>query len=279
MGTIEYSNAVAVVTGGGDGIGRSIVLSLAARGATVVVADIREEAATSVAREAVDRGARSLPVAVDVSRSDQVEAMADLTFDTFGKVDILVNNAGVTTRPFCALWNASQDDLEFVIDVNLYGVVNGLRAFLPRMRTQSGRRHIVNTSSFATLYDTPGHSMYTASKAAVNGLSDVLREEFVDQGDDIGMTVLFPGRVTTDIGTTSAGLRPRRGSADREVIPYEIKRRFDQEFHEPLPPDRVGEMLLRAIEAGASYCVTHPATVDAMRRKVDEIAAGYFPTD
>lgn len=277
MGTIEYSNAVAVVTGGGDGIGRAIVLSLADRGATVVVADVREEAATAVAREAADRGARSLPVAVDVTRSGQVDQMADRTFQTFGKVDILVNNAGVTTRPFRPLWDTSVDDLEFLIDVNLYGVVNGLRAFLPRMRTQSGRRHIVNTSSFATLYETPGHSLYTASKAAVNGLSDVLREEFIDYGDDIGLTVLFPGRVTTDIGKTSDSLRPHH--ADQGVSPYAIKRKFDQEFHTPLAPDCVGEMLLRAIDAGAPYCVTHPATIDAMRRKVDEIAEGYFPAN
>lgn len=280
MAKIDYKNAVVVVTGGGHGIGRSIVLSCAERGAAVVVADIRVDAAAAVAKEAADLGVRSLAVATDVSDRAQMDNLADEAYNTFGKVDILVNNAGVTIRPYRALWDGSVPDFEFMTNINYYGVVNGLRSFLPRMRQQTGRRHIVNTSSFATLYENPGHSMYTGAKAAVNGLSDVLREEFIDLGEDIGVTVLFPGLVTTGIGQTSEKLRPaiERG-AERGVPEYQNKRPYDQPHHKPLGPDAVGPMALRAIDADAPYCVTHPAPVEYLRRKVDLIAGGYFPVD
>jgi NAD(P)-dependent dehydrogenase (short-subunit alcohol dehydrogenase family) len=219
--TISLDGAVSFVTGAGGGIGESIARELAARGGVVVVADIEKDAADRVAQDILSHGGQAETMQVDVGDAQAVQAVADEVFVRRGRVDVLVNNAGVSMRPLRAVWDASVTDFEWMMRINYFGVVNGIRSFLPRMRAQGTRGHIVNTSSFVTLNETPGHGMYAASKAAVDGISEVLRAELEDLGDPIGVTVLYPGQVTTRIAT-SERLRdaPDRSEA-RGVKPYE----------------------------------------------------------
>lgn len=278
MSGIDFKKAVSVVTGGGNGMGKSIALSLAREGSKVVVADIAAEAANNVAAEINAAGGTAIAVATDVGSTESVNALADHAFAEFGKVDILVNNAGVTMRPFRAVWNASMADFEWMMNINYFGVVRGLRAFLPRMMAQSGRRHIVNTSSFASLGETPGHGMYAASKAALDAMSDTLRAEFHDNAVDIGVTVLFPGAVTTGIAQNSETFRKQEDrSANREVEAYVDKRGRHSEHMFAIAPELVGDMVLRAINADAPYVTTHPANPKLLQARVEQILSGYFP--
>lgn len=279
MNRLTLEGATAVVTGGARGIGRSIAAELARSGANIVVADISRDAAEQTAEELAAFGVRTRGEAVDVSDADQVRELADRTFGDFGSVDVLVNNAGVTMRPFRAIWEASIDDYRWMLDVNYLGVVHGVLAFVPRMREQSNRRHIVNTSSAATISRNTGHAMYGAAKAAVDALSDTLREEFRDHGDDIGVTVLYPGFITTTIAQTSELTRPVENRSDeRHVVEYpHLDKRAPESFHVPLAPENVGPMLLRALAVNAPYCTTHQFTTDFLDARAQAVAAGYFP--
>jgi NAD(P)-dependent dehydrogenase (short-subunit alcohol dehydrogenase family) len=196
----------AVVTGAGSGIGRSVALELARRGVNVVVNDIEPGSAAAVALEVEAFGVEALGYTADVSKLDRVAALADAAYQRFRSVEILVNNAGVTLRPFRASWDTSCDDFHWLMDVNFWGVVHGHHVFVPRMRQTPGAKHIVNTSSLASLISLAGHAAYSASKSAVDGFSNAAREELKTQG--IGLSILHPGLVRTRIVNSK---RPRSG--------------------------------------------------------------------
>jgi short-subunit dehydrogenase len=138
---------------------------------------------------------------------------------------------------------------------------------------------MVNTSSFATLDHIPGHAPYTASKAAVDGISDILREELVDHGDDFGVTVLYPGLITTNIAETSAQVHERLTDSDmrdaEEYVQRQERGTFDHESFVPKDPDVVGPQVMEAIRNNDPYCLTHPAPIEALRRRTERWAAGY----
>lgn len=272
----DFENAVSVVTGAGGGIGRAMALSLAGRGSRVVVADIEKDAAEAVAKEIQAAGGIAMAVATDVTVPESVEQLAQDTFQTFGRVNVLCNNAGVTMRPFRALWDGSPKDFQWMMDVNYFGVVNGLMAFLPHMLDQPGRRHIVNTSSMSTLDGVLGHSMYIASKSALNALTDSLRDELEDHAQDIGVTLFMPGVVATRI-TTSERLRPTEERSDsRHVKEY---RRNDVLARTAIEPETVGDMVVHAIESNLAYCLTHEAPAERMYQRIDHVVRGYVPSN
>lgn len=271
--SISLGGAVSFVTGAGSGMGESIARELAARGGLVVVADIEEEAADRVANDILRHGGQAVGMQVDVADAQAVEAVADEVFLRHGRLDILVNNAGVSMRPSRAVWEASLADFKWMMNINYFGVVNGVLSFLPRMRAQGTRGHIVNTSSFVTLDEVPGFGMYTASKAAVDGISEVLRAELQDQGDPIGVTVLYPGMVTTRIATSERLRDESERSEARGVKPYR-RVRPPAVYEEAIEPALVGPMVIEAIERNAPYCLTHPAPVETLNRRLRAYAAG-----
>lgn len=273
MESINLDDAVSFVTGAGSGMGESIARALAARGGVVVVADIEEEAAERVAEDILSHGGQAVGMQVNVADARGVQAVADKVFLRHGRLDVLVNNAGVSMRPPRAVWDASIADFEWMMNINYFGVVNGILSFLPRMRAQRTRGHIVNTSSFVTLDEVPGFGMYTASKAAVDAISGVLRAELEDQAASIGVTVLHPGMVTTRIATSERLRDESERSESRGVKPYQ-RVRPPAAYEEAIASELVGPMVIEAIEQNLPYCLTHPAPLDTLERRVRGYAAG-----
>ena len=272
----RFDGCVAVVTGSARGIGASIARSLADAGSTVVVTDIDVDEAENVAVAIRNAGGAAVAIQVDVSSRGAMMELADVVYSKFGKVDILCNNAGVTIRPFRAVWEASMEDFDWIMRVNYFGVVNGLAAFLPRMLGRPGHRHIVNTSSMVNMFDVHGHAMYASSKAAIDALSDALRSELVDHGEDIGVTVLLPGPVRTEIAERSEELRPSADRSDnRHINEYPIPNVDLTDAPHAIDPDQVGPMLLAALRANAPYCLTHPVDRIRLETRVDALVAGY----
>ena len=245
------SEKVAVVTGGGSGIGRSIALALANEGTHVVIADVQLKSAEAVVAEVRARGVRSIAVEVDVSVHSSVVALADRAYEEFGRVDILCNNAGVSWRPFRTILGATMDDWKFLFGINLWGVVHGLDVFLPRMRRQHGEKYIVNTSSIAGLVPLAGHIPYSASKASVAFISEALAQELAPEG--FGVTILCPGFVNTNVAANSDLLRPEaERSTSRQFEPYNnpLLKRLSMTAMEP---EIVGMMVCNAIVDGTLY--------------------------
>jgi NAD(P)-dependent dehydrogenase (short-subunit alcohol dehydrogenase family) len=294
----EIGGKTAVVVAGGDGIGRGIALALADAGANVVVADIRADAAERVRGEVIGRGRRALAVRTDASRLEDMQALADAAYGEFGGVDILCNNAGVLVRPNRAIWDTSYVDLQYVVGVNTWGLLNGVHVFVPRMRAQPGEKHIVNTSSVGALYEVAGLTMYLMTKAATIAFSDNIREEL--RADGFGVTLLIPGVVNTNAVTNTALVRsPEARAAEAAAKPYSS---YAQERGEvlvevpggrgamamnaadtgtltPVEPDQVGRMVVAAIRANRSICMTHPAPRAAIERRAAALLDGYHPDD
>jgi NAD(P)-dependent dehydrogenase (short-subunit alcohol dehydrogenase family) len=288
----DIAGCTAVVTGAGGGIGRAIALSLAENGANVVVSDIEADAAQAVAVEVESLGVRSLAVRADVSQLAEVEALAAAAYAKFGSVEVLVNNAGVTLRPFRASWDTSYEDFQWMMNVNFWGVLHGHHVFVPRMRQSPGEKHIVNTSSMASVLSIAGHSAYSAAKAAVDGLSNAAREELKTQ--DIGVSILHPGPVRTRIVTSERLRRSEDRSEARSIKPWSdyagagnpvasnaASQRDDvvdpdvaSGAFEYITPHRVGAMVVAGIRANAPHILTHPAPVEALRARTDALIAG-----
>lgn len=260
----ELKNKVAVVTGAGNGIGRSIALALGKAGVHVVVADLQEHAAKKVASELTSLGVQAQGVFCDVSREQDVASLADASYAKFGRVDILCNNAGVSWRPFRSVADATLDDWRFIYGVNLWGVLHGLDAFLPRMRKQSGEKHIVNTASLGGLFPMSGHAPYSSSKAAVVSLSEAMAIELAQYG--FGVTILVPGRIPTDLRVNSALARCQAVDAvdpSFDPVPMPMKERFG-EFAVLDSVDAVGEMVRNAILDNTLYLHTRPIPSDLL---------------
>lgn len=267
----QLSGRGAVVTGGGGGIGRSIAIALAQQGMDVVLADIELEQAERVRDEVRALGRRSIAVRTDVSKPEDVAALADASFEAFDDIAVLVNNAGVTWRPYRASWDASLEDFEWIMSVNFWGVLHGHRAFAPRMGRSSQPSHIVNTASRAVLQPIPGHAAYTASKAAVDGFSMAARAEYEAAGLDIGVTVLFPGPVRTDFASSerlrSADERPDA----RGVVPWTSytdgqSANTGAGASDAIDPALVGPMVVDAIVRDLPYVLTHPLPTHVAER-------------
>lgn len=292
----NFRGRTAVVTGAGSGIGRSICLALAREGVNVVVSDIEEANAKAVSKELNALGVRSIAVKTDVARLEQVQALADAAYAEFGEVDILCNNAGVAFRPFRAIWDTSYSDFQWMIGVNLWGVIHGVHVFLPKMREKAGSKHIVNTSSISTLFTVPGNATYTMTKSAIDGLSQVMREELL--ADNIGVTVLYPGHVKTNV-SNSARLRPEAEQAANSLVrSYDsyAKERGEAakgqpagvagggvhligagDIARPIEAEEVGPMVIDAIRHNRLYCMTHPAPREGIETRTSELLDSYHP--
>jgi len=267
---MEIAGKVAVVTGGASGIGRGIGRALAARGADVVVADVDAARAREVAAELARSGVRSLGVACDVTERGSVEALAERAWKDLGRVDILCNNAGVGT--LAPITETPVRDGEWIFAVNFWGVLHGCQVFVPRFIAAGRPAHIVNTGSEHSLgVPFPGMGIYTASKHAVLGLSDVLRRELADHR--IGVSILCPGVVRTDIWNAGRSRQERFGG------PQQSPAEFATFLAEGMEPDDVGRLVAAGIEAGDFFILSHREVRAVAEARCRDVLAAFDAAD
>lgn len=238
----------AVVTGGASGIGLSLARRALAEEMNVVIIDI-EQAALDEALGVLDGGDSVLGLRVDVRDASAMQALADQVAAHFGPAGLLFNNAGVGGGDL--VWEASEEDWDWVLGVNLRGVINGLRAFVPQM-IAAGEGHIVNTASIAGLVSAPGTGTYTVSKHAVVALSEVLFGDLRNEGADVGVSVLCPSFVATRIYASdrNRGLELTGEEAAEKAAVEEMVAEF---FKDAASPDAVAGIVFQAIADGDFY--------------------------
>lgn len=240
----DLRGKVAVVTGGGSGIGRGIAEALAENGARLVIADIEGRAAEATAAAIREAWHPAIARRTDVTDGGDLESLAEATLEAFGAVHVLVNNAGVMTMG--PLAEATDEDWGWLFDVNVHGMVRGVRAFLPHLRANAPA-HIVNTISMAPVAPRLDGAMgiYTASKGAALGFTEVLRAELADDG--IGVTAVCPGPVDTRLYEAERNRHERFGEGRAMDAPARAHRQ---------QPDEVGPMVVDAILRNAGYVFT-----------------------
>ncbi len=240
---------VAVVTGGASGIGKAAARLLAGRGMRVVIADIEQEALEQAAAEI---GATAIPT--DVSSEQSVQALADEVQRRFGGVHFYFSNAGVAST--ARIEDMTTSDWQWIFDVNVFGVIHGIRAFLPLLRANEEGGHFAVTASIAGHHVTPMLGGYTVSKFAVMALAETLAAELAGTGDKIGLTILCPGPVSTQLG---ASQRNRPGAlAAGGMVDSNLEATEEGAKLRWIDPDSVAAILLRAIKRGDLYAFTHP---------------------
>ena len=264
---------VAVITGAASGIGKGLAERFAAEGMKVVLADVEEEPLAKLEADLKAKGAAVLTVRTDVSNATEVENLAARTLETFGAVHILCNNAGVVcSRP---VWEHSLADWEWVLSVNLWGVIHGIRAFVPRMLAQGDACHIVNTASILGLVGGSGEGIYKVSKHGVVVLSETLADELAQKGANIEVHVLCPGWVRTGILDSARNRPDALGNPAETEHPQETSiggsRNTRAEMEAGLSPAEVAEHVYNAIQNGTFYIHTHPEHKAWIRERMARI--------
>jgi NAD(P)-dependent dehydrogenase (short-subunit alcohol dehydrogenase family) len=270
---------VAVVTGAASGIGRALAEAFAATGSAVVVADLDADGAEVVAAGLRSRGAEAMAVAVDVSDAASVDALAAATIERFGRVDVLCNNAGVST--FNLMKDQTLDDWRWVFNVNLWGVVHGLQSFLPIMRAQATPAHVVNTASIAGLLSGVAFiGPYSATKVAVVSISETLAQELQIEGSPIGVSVLCPSSVDTNVMESERNRPAALGSEQRTEMAESVRLMIRDGFTGPTgkTPSEVAAIVLDAIRAGRFWIITHPGERPSVESRAATILE-HFPSE
>ena len=272
----DLDGKVAFVTGGASGIGLGIAKKLVESGMKVVIADLRQDHIDETKAWFEDRQqARNVHfIRLDVTDRAAMAAAADETEQVFGKLHVVVNNAGVGIEG--PLKDATYDDWDFGLAVNLGGVVNGVQTFIPRIKKHGEGGHVVNTASLAALVVMPSHmTMYVTAKAAVVAMSEAIRGELAQ--DDIGVTVLCPGPIKSNIHQLSQN-RPdqfKPSGAFAEAADRLGQRKVSDLWMEP---EQVGDMVVRAIRNNEPYIITHGEWSDAVKGRYEAIMAA-MPAD
>jgi NAD(P)-dependent dehydrogenase (short-subunit alcohol dehydrogenase family) len=286
----EFEGRVAVVTGGASGMGRAFAERFAREGMKVVLADIEEEALEAAVTEMRRAEHQVIGVHTDVARPESVDELARKTLEAYGKVHVVCNNAGVVADSelaglrvesgFTPVWGHSLNDWRWVFNVNLFGVVHGIRTFLPIMLAQDEEGHVVNTASVAGLTSGPTLPIYGATKHAVVRISEALHVQLAQIGAKVKASVLCPGGVRTRI-TAASRNRPAELADDVRPTVDDLLRR-DERWSERigptgLEPEAVAEMVLDAVREERFYILTHDQFDGAIRQRMESILARRNP--
>lgn len=272
----EFKDKIALVTGAASGIGFALADRFASVGMKVVLSDIEPVALEAAEKSLKAKGAPVLAVQCDVSKPEEVEALAARAYEKFGAVHVLCNNAGVGIGGLS--WEHSVEDWQWVLGVNLWGVINGVRTFLPRMIAQGTEGHVVNTASVAGLISSPYMAVYQATKHAVVALTESLKMELDMTGSKIGASVLCPGFVATKISDSErnrpTALKAVGASAEAQDMIRELAR---QQVAAGIKPAEVAEMVVEAIRDDRFYVITHPRFRKLIRLRMENILEGKTP--
>ncbi len=259
---------VAVVTGAGSGIGRGMALAFAEHGMHIALLDIERDAAQKVADEVQTYGVRALPLRVDVSDLDDMKGAADRVYTELGAAHVLCNNAGVFISGLSQ--SCTHEDWTWVLGVNLYGVIHGIQAFVPRMLAQGDGRHVVNTASIVGLMFAPTSVVYATAKHGVVGLSEALALDLAPRG--IGVSVLCPGGVRTNI-MRSARNRPARVAHTRPSP--ETDRVAAEAIEAGIDPLAVGREVVAGILRRDLYILPQPRAKPVAEVRFDAILKAF----
>jgi NAD(P)-dependent dehydrogenase (short-subunit alcohol dehydrogenase family) len=273
---------VAVITGAGSGFGREFARLAHEYGMRLVLADVQADALAATADELRGKGAHPITAVVDVARSEQVSGLAERAYSEFGAVNLLFNNAGVGCGGF--LWESSESDWQWVMGVNVMGVVHGIHAFVPRMlaANRGGEPgHIVNTASMAGWVNPPLMGVYNVSKHAVVSLSESLYHDLRLAGSTIGVSLLSPAFVPTGIGQSERN-RPSDLRNTREPTESQkLARAHSQKAVSSgkISAAEVAKMTFDSVRANRFYVFTHEKIMPSVRERFEAALAGDSPTD
>jgi NAD(P)-dependent dehydrogenase (short-subunit alcohol dehydrogenase family) len=267
----EFKGKVAVITGAASGIGRGIAERCVREGMKVVLADIDEANLTQAETELKTAGARALGVRTDVSKRSEVEELARQALDAFGQVHLLFNNAGVGAGG--APWEATWNDWEWVIGVNLWGVIHGVKVFTPLMLAQKTECHIINTASVAGLAVGGASAPYAATKHAVLALSESLYLTLQQRNALVKVSVLCPGPVRTNIPNAE---RHRPAELRNEPVPLTPEMQaglaaFKAVIEASMPPLQVADVVFDAIVKEQFYILPHPEWTEVIQLRTDKL--------
>ncbi len=274
----EFKDKVALVTGAASGIGFALADRFASVGMKVVLADVEATALAAAEQTLKKKGAPVLAVRTDVSKAVEVQKLADEAYAKFGAVHVLCNNAGVGMGGIS--WELPLEDWEWVLGVNLWGVIHGIRTFVPRMLADGTEGHIINTASVAGLISSPYMSVYQATKHAVVTMTESLKMELELTGAQISASVLCPGFVATRISDSERNRPPGGPTAEtpRQLAQQEMIREMArQQVAAGLKPSEVAEMVLEAVRDDRFYIVTHPRFKKLIRLRMENILEGRTP--
>ncbi|MBA7623884.1 1-deoxy-11-beta-hydroxypentalenate dehydrogenase [subsurface metagenome] len=279
----EFKDRVAVITGAASGIGRGLAERCAQEGMKVVLADIEEKALTETEKEMKAAGASVLAVLTDVSKASDIEALARKTLDAFGAVHLLCNNAGV--GPGAAyIWERTVADWKWVMGVNLWGVIHGVRVFVPIMLEQDTECHIVNTASVGGLISSPHLGVYKVTKHGVVTLSETLYHELAQSGAKINVSVLCPAYVNTQIMDAERN-RPAElqndPAVEKKVNPegQAVHQAMREAVQAAMSPQQVADRVFNAIREEKFYIFTDPEWKPVMQMRMEDILQERNPTN
>ena len=268
---------IAVVTGGAGGLGRAMALHFAREGMHVAVADIEQKSLDAVVRELRALGVNAIGTRTDVSKSEQVDALAKRVVAELGGVHVVCNNAGVS--PLGLAWETSLADWQWMLGVNLWGVIHGVRAFTPLLLAQD-EGHIVNTASVAGLINPPNSAMYNVTKHAVVALTETLYHDLGERKSKVSCSVLCPAYVPTGIADSERNRPPELANpavqkSAEQVAKEEMLRKAVRSGR--LTADDIGAAVLAAVKEDRFYILTHPKIKGAIRARMEDILEGRQP--
>jgi NAD(P)-dependent dehydrogenase (short-subunit alcohol dehydrogenase family) len=276
----DFRDKVAVITGGASGLGLAMARRFADEGMKLVLADIEEESLRKVETDFRKAGVPVIGIWTDVSRAQDIERLAEKTLASFGAVHLLCNNAGVA--PSGRVWEHTVADWEWVLGVNVWGVVHGVRTFLPIMLRQDVECHVVNTASVAGLLSVPNMGLYCVSKHAVVTLSECLHHDLAQRDAKVSVSLLCPAYVPTGIIDSErnrpAMLRnPPRTKTSEELAQEEQMRHAVQSGR--ITAEQVAEMVFDAVQGERFYILTHPKIKGSIQTRMEDILHDRQPTD
>jgi NAD(P)-dependent dehydrogenase (short-subunit alcohol dehydrogenase family) len=273
-----FSGKTAVITGAASGFGREFARTAAALGMNLALADIQQDALDAITEELRASGAKVFALRTDVSKQADMESLAAQTFETYGGAHLLFNNAGVGAGGF--VWENTVADWEWVLGVNLWSVIHGIRLFVPKMLAQGDECHVVNTASVAGLLSAQTMGVYNVSKHSVVTLSETLYQDLRAARANIGVTVLCPAFVPTGIANSE-----RNRPAELSSAPLTASQKIAQAASNKavssgkLTAADVAAKTFDCIREQKFYCITHPKILGSVELRLQDILLQRNPSD
>ena len=270
------TDRVAVVTGAASGIGFALATAFANEGMKVVLADIEQPRLDQACHTLTGQGAEVLAVRTDVSEQRSVEHLRDAALHRFGAIHVVCNNAGVSLRSRAPIWRASVADWQWMLGVNMWGVIHGVRTFVPVLLDQP-EAHIVNTASIAGLIPAV-LGIYSVTKHAVVAISESLQQQLSATHANVGVSVLCPGWVRTRIGDAERNRPAHLDNHVRETIAPDLEAARSALLASGTTPEMVAGCVVDAIRTERFYVLPHPEWMSVVRDRTDAIGRGEPPT-